>query len=41
METLGIWVLAIVLAFVGVGIMLELDQLTNTLRLMDVACFES
>ena len=38
MNTVGIWVLVVVLAFVGTGIMLELDKLTTTLRLVDVAC---
>jgi len=40
MHTLGIWALVIVVALFGAGLLVELNDLITTLRLMDVACHD-
>lgn len=38
MTTLGVWLIAILIAIIGVGVLVEIDDLIQTLRLMDVSC---
>lgn len=38
MSALGIWLLALLISILGVGVLIELGKIVDTLRLMDVAC---